>query len=153
MLPAVLSIHPTVVVVPTKSLIDDILIRCKDLNIASCKFTVSVPKELQKVQLENFSSFKIILTTPEMIEGDLLNKMETTKIQRVVFDEAHIMLSWGNTFRPLYKTVTEQVSRLDCPKLLLSATVPKNCLQELESLFGNLIVIRDSVFRDNLIGS
>jgi superfamily II DNA helicase RecQ len=123
------------------------------LNIASCKFTVSVPKELQKVQLENFSSFKIILTTPEMIEGDLLNKMETTKIQRVVFDEAHIMLSWGNTFRPLYKTVTEQVSRLDCPKLLLSATVPKNCLQELESLFGNLIVIRDSVFRDNLIGS
>jgi hypothetical protein len=44
-----------------------------------------------------------------------------------------------------------QVGRLDCPKLLLSATVPNNCLQELESLYGNLIVICDSVFRDNLV--
>ena len=115
MLPAVLSSHPTVVVVPTKSLIDDIVIRCKDLNLASSKFTISAPKELQEAQLENFSSFKIVLTTPEMIEGDLLNIMETTKIQRAVCDEAHSISILGNTFCLLYKTVTMQVSRLDKP--------------------------------------
>ncbi|KAK3754174.1 hypothetical protein QZH41_007956 [Actinostola sp. cb2023] len=45
MLPAVLSSHPTLVVMPTKSLIDDIFVRCQDLNIESCKFTGTIPKQ------------------------------------------------------------------------------------------------------------
>ncbi|KAJ7387576.1 hypothetical protein OS493_000910 [Desmophyllum pertusum] len=94
MLPAVLGIHPTVVVMPTKSLIDDILMRCLDLNITSCKFTGTVSKEIQRVQLENFNSFKLIFTTPEMIEGDFLAKIENSNLERVDFDEAHTISSW-----------------------------------------------------------
>lgn len=48
LLPAVLESAPT------KSLIDDIYVRCQDLNITACRFTGSVPKEMQHVQLENF---------------------------------------------------------------------------------------------------
>ncbi len=36
LLPAVLSSHPTLVLSPIKSLIDDTLVRCLDLNIRSC---------------------------------------------------------------------------------------------------------------------
>lgn len=154
MLPAVLGIHPTVVVMPTKSLIDDILMRCLDLNITSCKFTGTVSKEIQRVQLENFNSFKLIFTTPEMIEGDFLAKIENSNLERVDFDEAHTISSWGNTFHPVYKTVCEQMSRLKCPKLyilLLSATVPKKHLDDLNDVFGNLTILRDTVFRDNLM--
>ena len=38
-----------------------------------------------------------------MIEGDLLNKIENQKLERVVFDKAHTITSWGSTFRPIYK--------------------------------------------------
>ena len=74
LLPAVLSSTPTFVVptttfvVPTTALIDDMLVRCQDLNIASCKFTGFRTKEHQKSQLENFGSYKAIFGSPEMVE-------------------------------------------------------------------------------------
>lgn len=152
MLPAVLATLPTILISPTKSLIDDLMVRCKDLGIASCKFTGDVPTDVQKQQLDKFNKFKVILSTPEMLdEGDLYEKIHTNNIERVVFDEAHTITSWGETFRPVYKVVTEKLSKLKCPKLLLSATVPEFRLAVLTELFGSLTVLRDSVFRDNLL--
>lgn len=101
---------PTFVVVPTTALIDDMLVRCQNLDIASCKFTGCTSKEHQKSQLENFGSYKIILATPEMVEGDLLDKIMSSKAERIVFDEAHTITTWGNTFRPVYKAICEQLS-------------------------------------------
>lgn len=151
LLPAVLSGAPTFVVVPTTALIDDMLVRCQDLNIASCKFTGSTTKEHQKSQLENFGSYKVIFASPEMVEGDLMDKIKSSKVERIVFDEAHIITTWGNTFRPVYKAICGQLSKLRIPKLLLSATVPANCQEELSNIFGTFMVIRNTVFRDNLV--
>ena len=119
LLPAVLSSAITFVVVPTTALIDDMLACCQDLSIASCKFTGSTPKEHQKSQLENFDSFKVIFATPEMIEGDLVDKVKCSKVEKIVFDDAHMITTWGNTFRPVYKATCEQLSKL---AVLLSVT-------------------------------
>ena len=112
LLPAVISSNITLVVSPTLSLIDDMLGRCHNLGISACKFTGEVPKELQYSQQLNIKQFKIVLGTPEMLkEGEfnstVMSMIEKKEIERIVFDEAHTIVSWGNTFRPIYREVCE----------------------------------------------
>ena len=46
--------------------------------------------------------------------------------------------------------VCESLSGVDCPKLLLSATISSDVESDVRSIFGNFILYRTSVFRDNL---
>ena len=117
MLLAVFSSEPTVVVSPIKSLIDDILGRCQNLNISACKFTGDVSKELYDDQLQKIAQFKIILVTPEILkDGELieiiLSLTEKSQLEKIVFDKAHTIVSWGSTFRPVYKEVCDCLARV-----------------------------------------
>ena len=150
LLPAVISSKPTVVVSPIKSLIDDILSRCSNLNIATCKYTGDIPKEVY--QLLNLENFKVVLVTPEIIkDGELLEVLkafsEKGKLERIVFDEAHTVVSWGNIF---HKEVSEQLAHLNCPKLLLRSTVPAKVEAAIKDIFSDLTVFKSSIFRENL---
>ena len=154
-LPAVIASKPTVVISPIKSLIDDILSRCQNLNVAACKFTGDLDKQEYNNQLPNLEQYKIVLVTPEILnDGDLLNNIvslsEKGQLERMVFEEAHTIINWGTTFRPVYKTFCEQMSTLSCPKLLLSATVLGKLEADIKEIFKNLTVLRSSVFRENL---
>jgi superfamily II DNA helicase RecQ len=76
--------------------------RCHNLGISACKFTGEVPKELQYSQQLNIKQFKIVLGTPELLmEGEfnstVMSMIEKKEIERIVFDEAHTIVSWGNT--------------------------------------------------------
>jgi ATP-dependent DNA helicase RecQ len=53
LLPGILYGKLSLVVSPIKSLIDDTLLRCHNLDISVCKFTGDVPIELQEKQVEN----------------------------------------------------------------------------------------------------
>ena len=156
LLPAVLSFKPTVVISPIKSLIDDIINRCFDLNIYACKFSGDISKQVHEEQLQKFQSYRVVVVTPEVLrDGELRKVVEANvaegKIDRIVFDEAHTIVSWGDTFRPDYKEVCEHFARLTgCPKLLLSATVPGKVEAAIQNIFPNLTVLRASVFRENL---
>ena len=96
------------------------------------------------------------MVTPEVLrDGELRKVVEANvaegKIDRIVFDEAHTIVSWGDTFRPDYKEVCEHFARLTgCPKLLLNATVPGKVEAAIQNIFPNLTVLRASVFRENL---
>ena len=103
----------------------------------------------------NLENFKVVLVTPEIIkDGELLEVLkafsEEGKLERIVFDEAHTIVSWGNTFRPVYKEVSEQLAHLNCPKLLLSATVPAKVEAAIKDIFSDLTVFKSSIFRENL---
>lgn len=156
LLPSVLSSKPTLVVSPIKSLIDDILSRCQSLNISACEFAGDITKQMHDSQLLNLQNFKIILVTPEILhEGELMATImsfaEKLQLERIVFDEAHTIVNWGSTFRPMYKDVCEHLAKVSsCPKLLLSATVPAKLESELKAIFTDLTVFRSSVFRENL---
>ena len=97
-------------------------------------------------------NFKIVLVTPEIIkDGELLELLkafsEKGKLERIVFDEAHTIVSWGNTFRSVYK---EQSEHLNCLRLLLSATVPAKDEAAIKDIFCDLTVFKSSIFRENL---
>ena len=129
--------------------------RCSNLNIAGCKFTGDISKEVYQSQLSNLENFKIVLITPEIIkDGELFAVLksfsETGKLDWIVFDEAHAIVSWGDTFRPVYKDISEQLSQLNCPKLLLSATVPAKVEAGIKDIFNDLTVFKSCIFRENL---
>jgi superfamily II DNA helicase RecQ len=152
LLPGILSDKLSLVVSPIKSLIDDTLLRCHNLDISVCKFTGDVPIELQERQVENIQQYKVILATPEMLqEGMLLSQaIAGLDLGRIVFDEAHTIATWGSTFRPVFKTVCLNLAKLSCPKLLLSATVTAKLQQTLLDIFGRFLVFRETVYRENL---
>jgi ATP-dependent DNA helicase RecQ len=93
MLPALLSSKPTIVVAPTKSLIEDMVDRAKYLSIPSCKYTSDVSLEARKEQTTNLSRYRLVFCTPESLQEDLYEKVqnlvENDGIERIVFDEAH----------------------------------------------------------------
>ncbi len=150
LLPAVLSSKVTMVVSPLKSLIDDTLIRCLNLNISACKLHIRTER------VENACNYRVIFVTPECLEdGEPLREkidelVRLNKLERIVFDEAHTISTWGSTFRPKFKTVCESLSTVDCPKMLLSAKISAKVESDVRSIFGNFKLYRTSVFRDNL---
>ena len=155
MLPAVLASKPTLVLCPIKSLIADQLARCDEIGIPACQFTGDVPTDIQNSQLEEVLSFKLIFLTPEVIEqGAVYDKLSfllsDEGIERIVFDEAHTISTSGDTFRPVYKTVCEELAKSSCTKLLLSATINHKIECQLKGMFGHLLVYRNSIFREHL---
>ena len=155
-LPAVLSSKVTMVISPLKSLIDDSLIRCLNLNISAWKFTGDVPLHTRTEQVNDLKNYRVIFVTPECLEdGETLRQkvdelLTLNTLEQIVVDEAHTISTWESTFRPKYKTVCESLSGVDCPKLLLSATISANVESDVRSIFGNFKLYRTSVFRDNL---
>ena len=100
-------------------------------------------------------NFKVVFVTPEIIkDGELLDPLkafsEKGKLERIVFDEAHTIVSWGNTFRSVYKEESEQLGHLNCPRLLLSATVPAKVEAAIKDIFCDLTVFKSSIFGENL---
>ena len=155
LLPAVISTKTTLVISPITSLVDDMLGRCHDLGISACKFTGEVPKHVRDSQLLNIETQKVVLGTPEIFKGGELNNTVLSmigkdQIDRIVFDEAHTIITWGNSFRLIYRDVCEQFAKTSCPKLLLSATIPIRIESELKNIFCYLDVFRSSIFCKNL---
>ncbi|KAI0085496.1 P-loop containing nucleoside triphosphate hydrolase protein [Irpex rosettiformis] len=78
-----------------------------------------------------------------------------SKIQRIVFDEAHCILQWGLSFRPEYKAATNITFYLpNIPVYLSSATMPPAAVTQLKHFFRltehNTITIQRSNDRPNI---
>ena len=82
-------------------------------------------------------------------------KSFVSKIQRIVFDEAHCVLQWGLSFRPEYKAATNITFYLpNIPVYLSSATMPPTVVSQLKQVFRltdkNTTVIQRSNDRPNI---
>lgn len=89
----------------------------------------------------------ILFTSPEFAVGRLRLSLQQAaaegRLHRVFIDEAHLVIGWGNGFRPAFQLLPAMVRmlRARAPQhrirvVLASATLTDNTLQDLQLLFG-----------------
>lgn len=89
----------------------------------------------------------ILFTSPEYAVGGLRDILESAaangQLNRVFIDEAHLVVGWGNGFRPAFQLLPALVGtmRARAPSrqlkvVLASATLTGSTIQDLRSLFG-----------------
>lgn len=141
--PFVAEKRPTIVVSPLKALIHDQLHHLKKLKVKCDALHGGVPFSAIAGGL---SALDMLFVTPEQLlpssdeeyDNPLLARLRAAPPARFVFDEAHCILHWGNSFRPKYLQAVQSVTT-DFPHVpisLLSATAPPTIRQDLGKLFG-----------------
>ncbi|KAH9255695.1 hypothetical protein BASA81_006089 [Batrachochytrium salamandrivorans] len=142
--PFVLERRPTIVVSPLKALIHDQLHHLKQLKVKCEALHGGIPFSAIAGGL---SALDLLFVTPEQLlsssdeeyDNPLLARLRTSPPARFVFDEAHCILHWGNSFRPKYLEAVQSVASEfpQAPISLLSATAPPTIRQDLGKLFGD----------------
>lgn len=84
---------------------------------------------------------RLLYLTPEMASVDF-SLLDRFHVRRIVFDEAHCLLSWGASFRPDYLRLAQRIrdarrTRLqDVPVMACSATLTTSEQEQLLTLLG-----------------
>lgn len=147
----------TVVIVPTVALALD---QARAIESASLDFLGDPPyaylgtrgsedlagrNELLRRRIRDGSQ-RIIFTSPEAACGSLLESLLESaslgRLSRLVLDEAHLVESWGEDFRPAFQQLAGLRRRLRRENialrtLLLSATITRATFRTLEDLFAD----------------
>lgn len=155
----------TVVFSPLLALIQDQLKSLKDKtpNVYEYNSTQSYNEKLQILNdIETNPNQSILFTTPEsliqedsMLSTKILNWYSVGLIERLVFDEAHCLSSWGRGFRPSYQEIGRWYQKYvkDVPITALTATATPQVRQDIIQTLGlsdNVPIVSASIFRDNL---
>ncbi|KNZ79312.1 ATP-dependent DNA helicase Q-like 4B [Termitomyces sp. J132] len=154
-LPALLQQGCTVIISPMISSITDQILYLHELGVQAVKITSATSKEEsfritqrltaladRKVTSSGDEEIKICYVTPEEIQSktfvSLLQILDTTQqLARFVIEEAHCVLQLGQDFRPDYaKLHALRKFFPDVPIMALSATCPRNDLDNLSSTLG-----------------
>jgi len=129
----------TIIVTPLLSLMQDQVAR---LNYQGERAVVAfnstlTGSERQRV-LKQLSRYRFMFVSPEMLgQAELMQALQKVKINLMVIDEVHTMLTWGPDFRPDYLTLPSVHEQLDYPQLLLlTATATPRMLSELKKAFN-----------------
>jgi ATP-dependent DNA helicase RecQ len=91
---------------------------------------------------------RILFTSPEFAVGSLRKCLQTAageaRLNRVFVDEAHLVIGWGNGFRPAFQLLPALVRMLRARAgehqirvVLASATLTRTTLRDLQALFAS----------------
>lgn len=115
-----------VVISPLIALMQDQVIRAKDLGIAATFLSSTLTREERERRVERLAQgdFKLIFVTPERFrKADFVAAVQKREIQLLAVDEAHCISQWGHNFRPDYSKLGEFRALLgNPPTLALTAT-------------------------------
>lgn len=147
----------TLAIVPTVALAMDQASRMRDLLLQRHPYRelpplafhggLSVEQRAQVHQAIRQGQQPILFTSPEYAVGSLREGLEDAaaqgRLHRVFIDEAHLVVGWGNGFRPAFQLLPALVRMLRArtPQhhvrvVLASATLTDNTLRDLRKLFG-----------------
>jgi superfamily II DNA/RNA helicase len=147
----------TLAIVPTVALVIDQATRMKNLlhkryphrEMPPLAFHGGLTKE-QRTQVHRSiwqGEQPILFTSPEFAVGSLRVPLEHAaaqgRLNRVFIDEAHLVIGWGNGFRPAFQLLPALVRMLrskasshDVTVVLASATLTGSTIHDLRHLFG-----------------
>lgn len=146
----------TIVVVPTVALALDQMRRMKEMLRALDPSWENIPlayhgglsqEERRRVRRALADgSQRILFTSPESVTGSLRRPIESAAragyISTFVIDEAHLVVGWGDAFRPAFQLLPALVRTLrelsgkPIRTVLASATLTANTVKVLQNLFG-----------------
>lgn len=115
MLPALLIEGFTLIIYPLLSLVSDQQRRLQDLPITVFRVTGGLKEKEREALFASIEESErgIIITTAESLgSGRLKTLLKRLRISHVVIDEAHVIESWGMSFRPSYLQLSEVISTL-----------------------------------------
>ena len=112
--------HYALVVVPLLSLMAEMKLKYKDRGVDVVMVTQTQKMEAEELAGIKNGTYPIILVTPEILVDnkhwlDIFVKSPTYQksIAVVAIDEAHVLVLWGEQFRPSYKILGELRSHFD----------------------------------------
>ena len=163
-LPAVIkSKKVTVVICPLLALVQDQINQLALKEIVAktihSKMSENEKKSVIKDCANKHPSLRLLYVTPEMAASASFNNLiETMMAQNTlacfVVDEAHVLTSWGNTFRPDYLKLGElRLKTGSVPWAALTATATPSCAKKIATtlnLKNGFKTIKLPSYRDNL---
>ena len=147
----------TLAIVPTVALAIDQAVRMEELlrkrfphrEFPPLAFHGGLSKEERRQVFEaiRYGTQPILFTSPEFAVGSLREGLEQaasqTRLHRVFIDEAHLVVGWGNGFRPAFQLLPALIRMLRSSAnsnrirvVLASATITDATLRDLRQLFG-----------------
>ena len=124
-LPAQIQEGMTVVVSPLISLMID---QVKQLKAQGYKSVVALNSFMDREQrlnaMNNLTRYQLIYVSPEMLQNDwVIERLQQSRVDLFVIDEAHCISQWGHEFRTDYLKLHRVIHQLGDPTVLaLSAT-------------------------------
>ena len=166
--PILLEKGLNVLIVPTVSLaLDQSQNINNELSIKTAVYHGKLKSKEKSIIKNNLikGTIDLLIISPEALITNeftsiLLSLAEKNMINRVIFDEIHIMVSWGNFFRVEYQMVVllwEKIlrkSNFTLKTLLLTATIDDFEVELIKKLFAfkdELLQVRGDKFRDEFI--
>ncbi len=146
-----------IIVTPLLSLMQDQVAR---LNYAGEPKVVALnstlPQDARRTILRSLDQYKFLFVSPEMLGQTVVQSaLRKVKINLLVVDEAHTIVSWGPDFRPDYLAMPQVHKKLGQPQLLLlTATATPKMMTDITVPFGlpesDWFIYRQSVDRPNI---
>ncbi len=146
-----------IIVTPLLSLMQDQVAR---LNYAGEPKVVALnstlPQDARRTILRSLDQYKFLFVSPEMLGQTVVQSaLRKVKINLLVVDEAHTIVSWGPDFRPDYLALPQVHKKLGQPQLLLlTATATPKMMNDITVPFGlpesDWFIYRQSVDRPNI---
>ena len=135
-IPALLLPKITLVISPLIALMEDQVNHLNEAKIPATFINSSLSKEerekREKGILEN--EYKLVYSTPERLkQNKFIQLLNNAGVSLVVIDEAHCISEWGHDFRPEYRKIVKNISKLSTkPKIAaFTATATKETLQDI----------------------
>lgn len=138
-IPALIMDGITIIISPILALIEDQYYTLKNLGIPVAKITSSSSYEQNKKIYNDIlnQEYKIILISPERVLTEKFQEIiNKSPINLIVFDEAHCLYQWGQSFRRSYLYAATLLRKIPVPKMALTATIREDGMEKIKQILN-----------------
>ncbi|MED3571385.1 DNA helicase RecQ [Cytobacillus praedii] len=138
-IPALMLPGFAVVISPLISLMKDQVDALLAANIHATFINSSLSSQEYQERMSGIrqGQFKLVYVAPERFESEsFLEVLNSLDISMIVFDEAHCISQWGHDFRPSYRSIVMNLSKLNKKPVIaaLTATATKDVADDIRKL-------------------
>lgn len=157
-LPALALDGLTVVISPLIALMQDQVVKLKNLGIDAGYINSSLSKQDRLRSYENLKQgkYKIVYVSPERFrKKEFIDSLQNRKTSLLAIDEAHCISQWGHDFRPDYTKISEFREILGKPATIaLTATatpeIQKDIVLQMGLQESEIEIYNEGICRPNL---